>query len=70
MPYTVTVLKHGSCRDLCQALGTSCCLKNDEMLLLAEVSASHKSYFFLVLISVIDDLCLSLRFMIIGFIDI
>jgi len=46
MPYTVTVLKHGSCRDLCQALGTSCCLKSDEMLLLAEVSASHKKLLF------------------------
>ncbi|KAI5427909.1 Ubiquitin carboxyl-terminal hydrolase 9 [Lathyrus oleraceus] len=37
MPYTVNVLKHGCCRDLCQALGTACCLKSDEMLLLAEV---------------------------------
>ncbi|KAK4262966.1 hypothetical protein QN277_028451 [Acacia crassicarpa] len=37
MPYTVTVLKHGCCRDLCLALGTACCLKSDEMLLLAEV---------------------------------
>ena len=56
MPYTVTVLKHGSCRDLCQALGTACCLKSDEMLLLTEVSASHKSCFFFALISVIDGL--------------
>ncbi|XP_014513603.1 ubiquitin carboxyl-terminal hydrolase 9 [Vigna radiata var. radiata] len=46
MPYTVTVLKHGSCRDLCQALGTSCCLKNDEMLLLAEVY-DHRIYRYL-----------------------
>lgn len=37
MPYTVTVLKHGCCRDLNHALGTACCLKSDEMLLLAEV---------------------------------
>ncbi|BAT94878.1 hypothetical protein VIGAN_08152700 [Vigna angularis var. angularis] len=46
MPYTVTVLKHGSCRDLCQALGTSCCLKSDEMLLLAEVY-DHRIYRYL-----------------------
>ncbi|KHN14762.1 Ubiquitin carboxyl-terminal hydrolase 10 [Glycine soja] len=46
MPYTVTVLKHGSCRDLCQALGTACCLKSDEMLLLAEVY-EHKIYRYL-----------------------
>lgn len=37
MPYTVNVLKHACCRDLGQALGTACCLKSDEMLLLAEV---------------------------------
>ena len=42
MPYTVTVLKHGCCRDLSTALGTACCLKSDEMLLLAEVSALSK----------------------------
>ncbi|KAE8055031.1 hypothetical protein FH972_011901 [Carpinus fangiana] len=36
MPYTVTLLKHGCCKDLIQALGTACCLKNDESLLLAE----------------------------------
>ncbi|KAG4919683.1 hypothetical protein JHK85_057964 [Glycine max] len=46
MPYTVTVLKHGSCRDLCQALGIACCLKSDEMLLLAEVY-EHKIYRYL-----------------------
>ncbi|KAL9297639.1 hypothetical protein ACSQ67_023535 [Phaseolus vulgaris] len=46
MPYTVTVLKHGSCRDLCQALGTACCLKSDEMLLLTEVY-DHKIYRYL-----------------------
>jgi ubiquitin carboxyl-terminal hydrolase 4/11/15 len=43
MPYTVNVLKHGCCRDLGQALGTACCMKSDEMLLLAEASASQKS---------------------------
>lgn len=37
MPYTVTVPKHGSCRDLITALGTACCLTDDESLLLAEV---------------------------------
>lgn len=37
MPYTVTVSKHGCCRDLIQALGTACCLRDDESLLLAEV---------------------------------
>lgn len=46
MPYTVTVLKHGCCRDLCQALGAACCLKSDEMLLLAEVY-EHKIYRYL-----------------------
>lgn len=70
MPYTVTVLKHGSCRDLCQALGTACCLKSDEMLLLAEVIASYKSCFFLDLILVVDGVYVSLRFMSIRFIDI
>ncbi|KAK6935626.1 Peptidase C19, ubiquitin carboxyl-terminal hydrolase [Dillenia turbinata] len=43
MPFTVTVLKHGCCRDLCQALGTACCLRNDESLLLAEVY-EHRIY--------------------------
>ncbi|KAJ1409278.1 Ubiquitin specific protease, conserved site [Sesbania bispinosa] len=46
MPYTVTVLKHGCCRDLCQALATACCLKSDEVLLLAEVY-EHKIYRYL-----------------------
>ncbi|KAL2325258.1 hypothetical protein Fmac_024316 [Flemingia macrophylla] len=46
MPYTVTTLKHGCCRDLCQVLGTACCLKSDEMLLLAEVY-EHKIYRYL-----------------------
>ncbi|KAF5962211.1 hypothetical protein HYC85_003420 [Camellia sinensis] len=35
--YTVTVLKHGCCKDLSQALSTACCLRSDESLLLAEV---------------------------------
>lgn len=38
MPYTVTVLKHGSCKDLSMALGTACGLRSDETLLLAEVT--------------------------------
>ncbi|XP_031094447.1 ubiquitin carboxyl-terminal hydrolase 9-like isoform X1 [Ipomoea triloba] len=36
MPFTVTVLKHGYCKDLVQALATECCLRSDEYLLLAE----------------------------------
>ncbi|XP_010436897.1 PREDICTED: ubiquitin carboxyl-terminal hydrolase 10-like isoform X2 [Camelina sativa] len=43
MPYTVTVPKHGSCRDLITALGTACCLADDEVLLLAEVY-DHKIF--------------------------
>ncbi|AEE31532.1 ubiquitin-specific protease 11 [Arabidopsis thaliana] len=43
MPYTVTVPKDGSCRDLSNALGTACCLDNDESLLLAEVY-DHKVF--------------------------
>ncbi|KAG7599055.1 Peptidase C19 ubiquitin carboxyl-terminal hydrolase [Arabidopsis suecica] len=43
MPYTVTVPKDGSCRDLSNALGTACCLNNDESLLLAEVY-DHKVF--------------------------
>ncbi|KAJ6752357.1 hypothetical protein OIU85_002758 [Salix viminalis] len=43
MPYTISVLKHGNCRDLSQALGTACCLKGGESLLLAEVF-DHKIY--------------------------
>ncbi|RYQ91432.1 hypothetical protein Ahy_B09g097304 isoform B [Arachis hypogaea] len=46
MPYTVTVLKHGCCRDLSNALAAACCLKSDEMLLLAEVY-EHKIYRYL-----------------------
>lgn len=38
MPYTVTVLKHGYCKDLSQALSTACCMRGDESLLLAEVN--------------------------------
>lgn len=41
MPYTVSVLKNGHCRDLTQALSTACCLRSDENLLLAEVSSFH-----------------------------
>ncbi|KAJ0106130.1 hypothetical protein Patl1_17393 [Pistacia atlantica] len=37
MPFTVTVMKHGCCKDLISALSTACCLKSDESLLLAEV---------------------------------
>lgn len=37
MPFTVSVLKNGFCKDLLQALGTACCLGSDEILLLAEV---------------------------------
>ncbi|KAF2325762.1 hypothetical protein GH714_036668 [Hevea brasiliensis] len=43
MPYTVSVLKNGLCRDLIQALSTACCLRSDESLLLAEVY-DHKIY--------------------------
>ena len=38
MPYTVSVPKHGCCKDLSQALGIQCCLRGDESLLLAEVN--------------------------------
>lgn len=37
MPFTVTVPKHGCCKDLIRVLSTSCCLKSSEALLLAEV---------------------------------
>ncbi|KAH9774864.1 ubiquitin carboxyl-terminal hydrolase 10 [Citrus sinensis] len=37
MPFTVTLMKHGCCKDLILALSTACCLKIDEGLLLAEV---------------------------------
>ncbi|CAN8314025.1 unnamed protein product [Cochlearia groenlandica] len=42
-PYTVTVPKDGSCRDLSNAIATACCLNNDESLLLAEVY-EHKVF--------------------------
>ncbi|XP_052211604.1 ubiquitin carboxyl-terminal hydrolase 9-like [Diospyros lotus] len=59
MPYTVTVLKHGCCRDLSQALVTACCLRNEETLLLAEVY-EHQIYRYLdspfeQLLSIKDD---------------
>lgn len=38
MPYTVTLLKQGCCKDLNEALSTACCLKSNEILLLAEVT--------------------------------
>ncbi|KAL1802822.1 hypothetical protein ACET3Z_031469 [Daucus carota] len=37
MPYSVTVLKNGACKDLKLAVSSACCLKDDEDLLLAEV---------------------------------
>lgn len=37
MPFTVTVSKHGYCKDLFQALSTACCIGSDETLILAEV---------------------------------
>ncbi|KDP25220.1 hypothetical protein JCGZ_20376 [Jatropha curcas] len=43
MPYTVSVLKNGHCRDLIQALVAACCLRSDESLLLAEVY-DHRIY--------------------------
>ncbi|KAK7269040.1 hypothetical protein RIF29_21755 [Crotalaria pallida] len=46
MPFTVNVLKQGCFRDLCTSLGTACCLKSDEMLLLAEVY-DHKIFRYL-----------------------
>ncbi|KAL6986520.1 ubiquitinyl hydrolase 1 [Sarracenia purpurea var. burkii] len=46
MPYTVTVLKHGCCKDLSWALGTTCCLRSDERMLLAEVY-EHQIYQYL-----------------------
>ncbi|CAN1299573.1 Ubiquitin carboxyl-terminal hydrolase 10 [Linum perenne] len=45
MPYTVSVFKHGQCKDLNQALSAACCLRTDESLLLAEVY-EHKIYHF------------------------
>ncbi|KAG8658980.1 ubiquitin carboxyl-terminal hydrolase 9 isoform X2 [Manihot esculenta] len=43
MPYTVSVLKNGHCRDLIQALSAACCLRSDESFLLAEVY-DHRIY--------------------------
>ncbi|ESQ33499.1 hypothetical protein EUTSA_v10006750mg [Eutrema salsugineum] len=43
VPYTVTVPKDGSCRDLSNAVGAACGLNNDEFLLLAEVY-DHKVF--------------------------
>ncbi|KAE8662005.1 Ubiquitin carboxyl-terminal hydrolase 10 [Hibiscus syriacus] len=37
MPFTVSVLKNGFCKDLLLALGAACGLKNDESLMLADV---------------------------------
>ncbi|XP_022722128.1 ubiquitin carboxyl-terminal hydrolase 9-like isoform X2 [Durio zibethinus] len=59
MPYAVSVLKNGFCKDLLLALGTACCLKSDESLVLAEVYG-NKIYRFLEsplepLISIKDD---------------
>ncbi|KZV22450.1 ubiquitin carboxyl-terminal hydrolase 9 [Dorcoceras hygrometricum] len=46
MPFIVTVLKQGCCKDLIHALATACCLRNDEYLLLAEVY-EHRIYRYL-----------------------
>ncbi|KAE8710711.1 Ubiquitin carboxyl-terminal hydrolase 9 [Hibiscus syriacus] len=59
MPYTVSLLKNGFCKDLLSALGRACCLKCDENLLLAEVF-ENKIYRYLEmplepLISIKDD---------------
>ncbi|KAK8512013.1 hypothetical protein V6N12_074697 [Hibiscus sabdariffa] len=59
MPYTVSLLKNGFCKDLLLALGSACCLKSDEHLLLAEVF-ENKIYRYLEmplepLISIKDD---------------
>lgn len=40
-PCTITVPKNGKCEDLIQALSSSCYLKDDETLLVAEVYCSH-----------------------------
>ncbi|GMP56265.1 hypothetical protein CsSME_00020817 [Camellia sinensis var. sinensis] len=44
--YTVTVRKHGCCKDLGQALSTACYLRSGESLLLAEVY-EHRIYRYL-----------------------
>ncbi|KAL7111065.1 hypothetical protein ACP275_05G064500 [Erythranthe tilingii] len=62
MPFTVTVLKQGCCKDLNQALANVCCLSNDEYLLLAEVY-EHRIYQYLEnpsepLATIKDDECI------------
>ncbi|CAI0441841.1 unnamed protein product [Linum tenue] len=42
MPYTVSVSKHGQCKDLIQSLAVACCLRTDESLLLAEGTGKKK----------------------------
>ncbi|XP_062200274.1 ubiquitin carboxyl-terminal hydrolase 9-like [Phragmites australis] len=46
MPYTVTIQKNGTCKDLAKALTDVCCLKSSETLLLAEVY-EHRIYRYL-----------------------
>ncbi|KAK4389635.1 Ubiquitin carboxyl-terminal hydrolase 10 [Sesamum angolense] len=46
MPFTVSVLKQGCCKDLNQALAVACCLSSNEYLLLAEVY-EHRIYRYL-----------------------
>ncbi|KAJ6812781.1 ubiquitin carboxyl-terminal hydrolase 9-like [Iris pallida] len=36
-PYTITVPKHGSCKDLIEALNIACCLQSSQALMVAEV---------------------------------
>lgn len=60
MPFTVTLMKHGCCKDLILALSTACCLKIDEGLLLAEVMIVI-SFSFLVLFLTISVIFLLQR---------
>ncbi|XP_062074713.1 ubiquitin carboxyl-terminal hydrolase 10-like isoform X2 [Humulus lupulus] len=46
MPYTVSLLKQGCCKDLSEQLSNACCLNADEILLLAEVY-EHKIFRYL-----------------------
>jgi len=46
VPCTVSVLKHGNCRDLGQALDSACGLKSGESLLLAEVRSFLLNFIF------------------------
>ncbi|XP_058104994.1 ubiquitin carboxyl-terminal hydrolase 9-like [Magnolia sinica] len=46
MPFTVSVPKHGCCKDLSQVLSSECCLRIDESILLAEVYG-HRIYRYL-----------------------